>query len=89
MLFMISPWADSTDLACSVPDLDEQSCLEGKKAALGKEDCVELFSMHLGGRLLCLTRVTSGCAGGGFVLYCEQWVLMQCLVKPPAFYLLR
>lgn len=40
MLFMISPWADSTDLACSVPDLDEQSCLEGKKAALGKEDFV-------------------------------------------------
>lgn len=87
---MISPWADSTDLACSVPDLDEQSCLEGKKSCPRKGRlCVELFSMHLGGRLLRFTWVTSGCAGGGFVLYCEQWVLMQCLVKPQAFYLLR
>ena len=37
---MISPWAESTDLACSVHDLDEQSCLEEKKAALGKEKLV-------------------------------------------------
>jgi len=43
MLVMISPWAESTDLACSVHDLDEQSCLEGKKRSSGKrKGCVEL-----------------------------------------------
>lgn len=43
---MISPWAESTDLACSVHDLDEQSCLEEKKAALGKEKVVLSSSAH-------------------------------------------
>lgn len=79
MLFIISPWADSTDLACSVPDLDEQSRLEVLQHALWRETALSDL-----GNLSVLGEALSFAVNIGLIA-----VDMHCLVKPPAFYFLQ